>query len=149
STSLFQRIASFFVQRERTAFYLVDQRPFLVPFVIQTRPSSSGQVVKTQVLVTLTLPKGDRDALASFIANVVGERPSVATGELYNLLRPEVARIAQDVLERAAAAGEISHLVSLADAEVEIRQRLGDAIGRRYGLTADATLAPLTAIASL
>jgi hypothetical protein len=145
STSLFQRIASFFVQRERTAFYLVDQRPFLVPFVIHTRPSSSGQVVKTQVLVTLTLPKGDRDALASFIANVVRERPSVSTGELYNLLRPEVARTAQDVLERAAAAGEVSY----ADAEVEIRHKLGDALGRRYGLTADATLAPLTAITSL
>src|SRR4051812_26433250 len=51
SLSLFQRIASFFVQRERTAFYLVDQRPFLVPFVINARPSASGQVVKTQVLV--------------------------------------------------------------------------------------------------
>jgi hypothetical protein len=145
STTLFQRVANFFTQRERTAFYLVDQRPFLVPFVVNTRPSGSGQVVKTQVLVSLLLPKGDRDALASFIANVVRERTSVSTGDLYNLLRPDVARIAQDVLERAAAGGEISY----PDAEVEIRRQLADAVGRRYGLTADATLAPLTAIASI
>lgn len=145
STSLFQRIASFFVQRERTAFYLVDQRPFPVPFVVRTRPSASGQVVKTQVLVTFMLPKGNRDALASFIANVVRERPSMAIGDLYNLLRPEVARITQDVLERAASRGEVSY----PDAEVEIRRQLADAIGRRYGLTVDATLAPLTAVASL
>jgi hypothetical protein len=145
STSLFQRIASFFVQRERTAFYLVDQRPFPVPFVVRTRPSSSGQVLKTQVLVTFMLPKGDRDALASFIANVVRERPSMAAGDLYNLLRPQVARITQDVLERAASRDEVSY----PDAEVEIRRQLADAIGRRYGLTVDATLAPLTAVASL
>ena len=145
STTLFQRIANFFTQRERTAFYLVDQRPFLVPFVVNTRPSASGQIIKTQVLVSFLLPKGDRDAIASFIANVVRERTSVSTGELYNLLRPDVARIAQDVLERAAAQGDISY----PDAEVEIRRQLADAIGRRYGLTADATLAPLTAVASL
>ena len=145
STTLFQRVANFFTQRERTAFYLVDQRPFLVPFVVHTRPSASGQVVKSQVLVSFLLPKGDRDALASFIANVVRDRTSVSTGELYNLLRPDVARIAEDVLERAAARGDISY----PDAEVEIRRQVGDAIGRRYGLTADATLAPLTSIASL
>jgi len=145
SLSLFQRIANFFVQRERTAFYLVDQRPFPVPFVVQGRPSPNGQVVKTQVLVTFMLPKGDRAALAAFIANVVRERPSMSTGELYNLLRPDVARIAQDVLERASALGDVSY----PDAEVEIRRQLADAIGRRYGLTADATLAPLTAVVSL
>jgi len=145
STSLFQRIASFFVQRERTAFYLVDQRPFPVPFVVQTRATASGHTVKTQILVTFQLPKGDREALASFIANVVGERPSVSTGELYNLLRPDVARIAQDVLERAAASGDLSY----PDAEAEIRRQVTGAIGRRYGLTADATVAPLTAVASL
>jgi hypothetical protein len=145
STTLFQRIANFFTGRARTAFYLVDQRPFLVPFVVHTRPSASGQIAKTQVLVTFLLPKGDRDALASFIANVMGERTSVSTGELYNLLRPDVARIAQAVLERAAAHEPLSY----PDAEVEIRRQLADAIGRRYGLTADATLAPLTAVASL
>jgi hypothetical protein len=145
STSLFQRIASFFAQRERTAFYLVDQRPFPVPFVVRTRPSASGQVVKTQVLVTFMLPKGNRDALAAFIANVVRERPSIAIGDLYNLLRPEVARITQDVLERAASRGEVSY----PDAEVEVRRQIADAIGRRYGLTVDATLAPLTTVASL
>jgi hypothetical protein len=145
STSLFQRIASFFVQRERTAFYLVDQRPFAVPFIVEARPSATGEAMKTQVLVTLTLPKGDRAALASFIANVVRERPSMATGELYNLLRPEIARIAQDVLERAAARGALSY----PDAEAEIRRQVAAAIGQRYGLTADATLAPLTAVVSL
>jgi Double zinc ribbon len=145
STSLFQRVANFFVQRERTAFYLVDQRPFVVPFVVTTRPSATGQAIKTQVLVTFLLPKGDRDALAMFIANVMRERTSVATGDLYNLLRPEVARIAQAVLERASAAGELSY----PDAEADLRRQLADAAGRRYGLVADATLAPLTAVTSL
>lgn len=145
SLSLFQRVASFFLGRERTAFYLVDQRPFPVPFVVRTRPSATGEVVKTQVMVTFLLPKGDRDALSQFIANVVRARTSVSTGELYNLLRPEVARIAQEVLERQAAAGDISY----PDAEAEIRRQLADAIGSRYGLYVDATLAPLTTVASV
>jgi Double zinc ribbon len=145
STSLLQRISNFFVSRDRTAFYLVDQRPFSIPFVVNTRPSASGQSLKSQVLVTLVLPKGDRAALASFIANVMRDRPSVSTGDLYNLLRPEVARIAQEVLERAAGHGQISY----ADAEVELRTQLGNSAGQRYGLSADVTLAPLTAVASL
>ena len=142
---LFERITNFFLQRERTAFYLVDQRPFPVPFVVRTRPDAEGRVVKSQVLVTFTLPRGDRNALASFIANVLGPRPAFTTGELYNLLRPEVARIAQDTLERAAATGDVSY----PDAEVAIRRALTDVVGARYGLAVDATLAPLSAISSL
>lgn len=145
SLSLFQRIANFFTQRERTAFYLVDQRPFPVPFVVRTRPSSSGQSVKSQVLVTFLLPKGNRDALALFIANVMRDRPSVSTGDLYNLLRPEVARISQEVLERETADNDIDY----AAAEADIRRRLSESIGARYGLLVEATLAPLTAIASI
>jgi hypothetical protein len=143
SLSLFQRIASFFTQRERTAFYLVDQRPFPVPFVVRTRPNATGQSVKSQVLVTFLLPKGNRDALSLFIANVMRDRPSVSTGDLYNLLRPEVARISQEVLERQS--GDIDY----AAAEAEIRRRLAESIGARYGLLVEATLAPLTTIASL
>lgn len=143
SLSLFQRIANFFTQRERTAFYLVDQRPFPVPFVVRTRPNAQGQSVKSQVLVTFLLPKGNRDALALFIANVMRDKPSVSTGDLYNLLRPEVARVSQEVLERQA--GDVDY----AAAEAEIRRRLSESIGARYGLLVEATLAPLTSIASL
>jgi len=142
---LFERVANFFLRRERTAFYLVDQRPFPVPFVVRTRANAAGQVVKSQVLVTFTLPRGDRQALASFIANVLGDRPAFSTGDLYNLLRPEVARVAQDTIERAAASGDISY----PDAEAAIRRALADVVGPRYGLAVDATLAPLTAIATL
>lgn len=143
---LFERIANFFLRRERTAFYLVDQRPFSVPFVVRTRPNAAGHAVKSQVLVTFTLPRGDRAGLASFIANVLGDRPAFTSGDLYNLLRPDVARIAQDTLERAlGAGGELSY----PDAEVAIRRALADVVGPRYGLAVDATLAPLTAIASL
>jgi predicted amidophosphoribosyltransferase len=145
SVTLFERVASFFTGRERTAFYLVDQRPFPVPYVVRTRPSAAGEVVKTQVLVTFLLPKGDRAALAQFIANVVGARPSVSTGDLYNRLRPEVVRIAQHVIERQAAAGEVSY----PDAEAEIRRQLEAAIAARDGLTVDVTLAPLTTLASI
>jgi membrane protease subunit (stomatin/prohibitin family) len=143
SLSLFQRIANFFTQRERTAFYLVDQRPFPVPFVVRTRPNATGQSVKSQVLVTFLLPKGNRDALSLFIANVMRDRPSVSTGDLYNLLRPEVARVSQEVLERQ------SDDIDYAAAEAEIRRRLAESIGARYGLLVEATLAPLTTIASL
>lgn len=145
SVSLFERVASFFTGRERTAFYLVDQRPFPVPYVVRTRPSATGEVVKTQVLVTFMLPKGDRGALAQFIGNVVGAKPSVSTGDLYNLLRPDVVRVTQHVLEREAASGDVSY----PDAEAEIRRQLETAIAARYGLTVDVTLAPLTTVASL
>ena len=140
---LFERIANFFLRRERTAFYLVDQRPFPVPFVLRSRPNAAGRSVKTQVLVTFTLPKGDKQALASFIANVLGERPVFAAGDLYNLLRPEVVRTAEAVLERAGDD------ISYPDAEAAIRSALAGTVAARYGLTVDATLAPLTAIASL
>jgi hypothetical protein len=143
---LFERIANFFLRRERTAFYLVDQRPFMVPFVVRTRPNAAGHSVKSQVLVTLTLPRGDHAGLASFIANVLGDRPAFTTGDLYNLLRPDVARIAQETLERALGTGEE---ISYPDAEVAIRRALAEVVGPRYGLGVDATLAPLTAIASL
>jgi hypothetical protein len=145
SVSLFERVRSFFTGRERTAFYLVDQRPFPVPFVVRTRPDPGGELVKTQVMVTFLLPKGDRDALATFIAAVMGARASVSTAELYNEVRPEVARIAQEVLERQGTTGDYDYVA----AEAEIRRRLADGLARRYGLTADATLAPLTAVASL
>jgi hypothetical protein len=148
SLGLFERIANFFLGRERTAFYLVDQRPFPVPFVVHTRPSAAGRTLKSQVLVTFTLPRGDRDALARFIANVLGPRPVFSAGDLYNLLRPDVVRVAQEALERAVAQsgnGEVSY----PDAEAAIRRALADSVGPRTGLTADATLAPLTAISSL
>jgi len=145
SVSLFERVRSFFTGRERTAFYLVDQRPFPVPFVVRTRPTAGGEQVKTQVMVTFLLPKGDRDALATFIAAVMGARASVSTAELYNEVRPEVARVAQEVLERQGTTGDYDYIA----AEAEIRRRLADGLARRYGLTADATLAPLTAVASL
>ena len=144
---LFERIANFFLGRDRTAFYLVDQRPFPVPFVVQTRPGPSGQTVKSQVLATFTLPRGDHAALATFIAAVLGPRPAFSTGDLYNLVRPDVVRIAQDVLEREAAVAPGGQL-SYPDAEAAIRTALAAAVGRRYGLTVDATLAPLTRIAS-
>lgn len=143
---LFERVADFFLRRRRTAFYLVDQRPFPVPFVVRSRPSSSGHAVKTQVLVTFTLPRGDKAALALFIANVLGDRPTFTGGDLYDLLRPDVVRVAQETIDRAMSAeGEISY----PDAEAAIRVALAGMFGPRYGLTADATLAPLTAIASL
>jgi RNA polymerase subunit RPABC4/transcription elongation factor Spt4 len=142
---VFERIANFFLGRERTAFYLVDQRTFPIPFVIQTRPSATGELVKSQVLVTFTLPRGDRAALANFIANVLGPRPAFSTGELYNLVRPDVVGVAQRALERAQSAGEISY----PDAEAAIRTALATEVGPRYGLTLDATLAPLTRVASV
>ncbi|MSP17026.1 MAG: hypothetical protein EXR73_10510 [Myxococcales bacterium] len=145
SVSLFERIASFFTGRARTAFYLVDQRPFPVPYVVRTRPSATGEIVKTQVLVTFMLPKGDRAALGQFIANVMGARSSVSTGDLYNRLRPDVVRIAQHVIERQAASGEVSY----PDAEAEIRNQLEIAIAARDGLTVDVTLAPLTTVSSI
>nr|HEX4319137.1 zinc ribbon domain-containing protein [Kofleriaceae bacterium] len=164
SVSLFERVRSFFAGRERTAFYLVDQRPFPVPFVVRTRPSRGGEVVKTQVMVTFLLPKGDRDALAQFIDTVMRGRASVSTGDLYNEVRPEVARVAQEVLERQALAGDpasptdvaraaapqaVRSTIDYAAAEAEIRRQLSDGFARRYGLTVDATLAPLTTVASL
>ena len=162
SVSLLERVRSFFSGHDRTAFYLVDQRPFPVPFVVRTRPSRGGEVVKTQVMVTFMLPKGDRDALAQFIDTVMRGRAAVSTADLYNEVRPEVARVAQDVLERQALAGEargtrpagaigsdLGGGIDYAAAEAEIRRQLGDGFARRYGLTVDATLAPLTTVASL
>jgi hypothetical protein len=141
SLPLFERVTNFFLSRDRTAFFLVDQRPFSIAFMIQTPANLAGQSMKTQALVTFTLPRGDRTGLANFLANVVGTRAKITASDLYDLLRPEVTSIAQTVIERAAAVGPISY----PDAESQIRTLLAGNLAARYGLTVDATLAPIAA----
>jgi hypothetical protein len=146
TATVFERVAGFFTRRGAdTAFYLVDLRPIPVPFVVQTRPTSAGRSVQTQVLVTFRLPRGDKDALATFITNVLGGRSGYAAGDLYDLLRPEVTRRAGAVLERLAGDGEVRY----AEAESQIRAELAGALGARYGLEVDVSLAPLASTASL
>ncbi len=144
--TLFERVAGFFTRRDdRTAFFLVDLRPIPVPFVVTTRPSAAGRVVQTQVLVSCALRRGDKEALGSFIANVLGDRPSFGARDLHDLLRPEVVRVTQLALERLAGQGELAY----AEVEAELRRVLGEALGPRYGMGLDVTVAPLTTTASL
>lgn len=144
--SLFERIAHFFTrEHERTAFYLVDLRPIPVPFTVNTRPTAAGRTVQTQVLVSFSLQRGDKQGLAAFIGNVLGSRPAFGARDLYQLLRPEVARLAGLILERLADAGELRY----SDAEAEIRRELAQRLAPRYGLAVDVTVAPLTTTASL
>jgi hypothetical protein len=145
SLSLFERIANFFRKSDRTAFYLVDQRPMPVPFIVSSRPNSEGKTTKTQVLATFYAPRGDRAGLGNFLANVVGVRAGYGAQDLYNLVRPEVVRIAQDVLERLETEAGLTY----AEAEARLRVALEALITPRYGLTVDATVAPLTSIQSL
>ena len=146
TVNFFERISNFFTGRPgRTAFYLVDQRPILVPFTVQTQPSSTGRTVHTQILASFRLPRGDKAALATFIANLLGDRAGLAAGDLYNLLRPEVVSRASAVLNRLAATGD----VRIVEAEGEIGAGLRALLGARYGLDVDVDLAPLAAIASL
>ena len=143
---LFERVANFFTGRgARTAFYLVDQRPIPIAFAVATRPSAAGHSVETQVLVSFSLQRGNRDGIAAFIANVVGDRAGYAASDLFSALRPDVTRTATAVLERLAAAGEVRY----AEAEGAIRDELTRSLGARYGLGIDVSVAPLTATASL
>ncbi len=145
--NLFERIGDFFLGRAgRSAFYLIDQRPIPIPFVIQARPAASGRSVRTQVLVSFTLPRGDKAALGTFLGNVLGDRPAFGANDLHALLRPEVVRVAQETLERMASErAEMPY----GEAEAQIRQNLVAIIGPRFGLTLDVSLAPLTTLASL
>lgn len=146
TVSLFERIANFFTRKDRrTAFFLVDLRPIPVPFTVNTRPTSSGRTIHTQVLVSFALQRGDKRAMAGFIANVLGDRPAYGARDLYQLLRPEVTRMAGLTLERMAEAGEFRY----ADAEAELRRELSEKLSPRYGLAVEVSVAPLTATASL
>lgn len=146
AVSVFERIASFFTSRgSDTAFYLLDLRPIPIPFTIQTRPTAAGRAVQTQVLASFQIPRGDKDAIGTFLTNVLGGRAGYTAGDLYNFLRPEVTRVAALVLERLAGLGEIRY----AEAEAEIRDALGEQLARRYGLVVDVGVAPLTTTASL
>lgn len=145
--NLFERLGDFFLRRAgRSAFYLVDQRPIPVPFVVQARPTSSGRAVRTQVLVSFTVPRGDKAALGTFLTNVVGDRPGFGASDLHALLRPEVIRIVEQTLERLAADNDD---LPYGEAEARIRKALQDTVGPRFGLTVDVSVAPLTTLASL
>lgn len=146
TVSLFERIANFFTRKdERTAFFLVDLRPVPVPFTITTRPTAQGRTVHTQVLVSFALQRGDKEAMARFIANILGDRPAYGARDLYQLLRPDVSRMAGLTLERMAEAGEFRY----AEVEAELRRELSDKLSPRYGLAVEVSVAPLTATASL
>ncbi|MEO7330852.1 MAG: zinc-ribbon domain-containing protein, partial [Minicystis sp.] len=143
--NLFERLSTFFTARsDRTAFYLVDQRPIPVPFAVETRAGEDGRVVQTQVVVSFSLQRGDKTGLASFIANVLGGRASFSARDLYDLLRPEVRSGAALVLERLARQGTFSDET----AEAEIRRELEGTLAR-YGLTLSVSVAPLTSTRSL
>ena len=145
---LFERIANFFSGKGAdTAFYLLDLRPIAIPFAVQSRPNSQGRSVQAQILTSFQLPRGDRDAVGTFLNNVLGARAGFTSADLYNLLRPEVTRIAGLVLERMASEGEGE--IRYADAEAEIRRALGEQLARRYGLIVDVGVAPITSTASL
>lgn len=143
---LFERIANFFTGKGAdTAFYLLDLRPIPIPFAVQSRANAEGRSVQAQILTSFSIPRGDRDAVGTFLQNVLGPRAGFTSGDLYNLLRPEVTRIAGLVLERLTNDGEIRY----AEAEAEIRRALSEQLGRRYGLVVDVGVAPLTSTQSL
>ncbi len=143
--NLFERISTFFTARsDRTAFYLVDQRPVPVPFAVETRAGKDGRSAQTQVVVSFSLQRGDKAGLASFIANVLGARASFSARDLFDLLRPEVRTSAGLVLERLASKGAFTY----ESAEAEIRRELEGALART-GLTFSVSVAPLTSTRSL
>ncbi len=146
SVTLFERITRFFSGQtgDRTALYLVDLRPVPVPFAVRTRPGSGGDEAETQVVVSFSLQRGDKEGLASFIANVLGPRASYSARDLYDLMRPEVSALATQALERLAAQGAFTYEA----AEAAIRAAL-EARFARHGLTLSVTVAPLTTTTSL
>jgi hypothetical protein len=146
SVTLFERIANFFSgRRDRTALYLIDVRPVPVAFAVQTRPTAEGKSIQSQVVVSFSLGRGDKEGIASFVANVLGPKPAFSAQDLHDLLRPEVTRYAGAVLERLASEGPIRY----ADAESEIRRELTERLGPRYGLSLAVSVAPLVSTASL
>lgn len=143
---LFERITNFFTGKGAdTAFYLLDMRPIPIPFAVQTRPDAQGRSVQAQILASFQIPPGDRDAVGTFLLHGLGGRAGFTTGDLYNLLRPEVTQLAAHLLERLAQDGELQ----FAPAEAELRRVLSEKVGRRYGLLVDVGIAPLTSTASL
>lgn len=145
SVTLFERIAAFFTHRDdRTALYLIDLRPVPVPFAVQMRPGSDGRAVQTQVMVSFSLQRGDKEGIALFIADVLGSRAAFAARDLYDLLRPQVTATAEHVLERLASAGSFTYEAAEAAIRAELERELG-----RNGLTLRVTVAPLTTTKSL
>lgn len=151
TVTLFERIANFFRdlgssgRSERTALFLVDQRPVPVAFAVTTRATSSGRALATQVLCTFHLPRGDKARMGAFLAAVVGDRSAYAAADLHDLLRPEVSRYTTLSLERL----QESERFSYAEAEQSVRDALEEAIGPRYGLAVSVTLAPVSATLSV
>lgn len=149
SLSLFERATNFFLKRERSAFYLVELRPVSIPFIVQGRPGKSGRLLRTQILVSFFLPRGDHARLSTFLTHAVGPRTGFGAMDLFHLVRADVARIAESELDRLVLDGDDARGAgSLADAEAKIRQALQDQVGPRYGLAIDLSVAPLTKLQS-
>jgi hypothetical protein len=146
SVSVFERITRFFSGQtgDRTALYLVDLRPLPVPFAVQTRPGKSGDAAETQVVVSFSLQRGDKEGIASFIANVLGARAAYTARDLYDLVRPEVSALATQALERLGTGGAFTYDAAEAAIRVALEARLA-----RYGFTLGVTVAPLTTTTSL
>jgi len=146
SVSLFERITRFFSGQsgDRTALYLVDLRPVPVPFAVKTRPGKGGDAAETQVVVSFSLQRGDKEGIASFIANVLGARPAYTARDLYDLVRPEVSALATQALERLSAQGAFTYEAAEAAIRLALEARLA-----RYGLALSVTVAPLTTTTSL
>ncbi|MFO0548675.1 MAG: hypothetical protein U0271_09820 [Polyangiaceae bacterium] len=144
SMTLFERIEAFFLGRQRTAFFLLDLRPVLVPFRVETRPQRDGRVVETQVIVSFSLQRGNKEGLASFLANVLGTRAALTAQELHDWLRPDVATLATAALERLSAEGrELDYEA----AELAIRRALEERLAH-HGLGFSVVLTPLTSTSS-
>jgi hypothetical protein len=146
SVTLFERITRFFSGQtgDRTALYLVDLRPVPVPFAVRTRPGSGGDEAETQVVVSFSLQRGDKEGIASFIANVLGARAAYSARDLYDLVRPEVSALATQALERLATQGAFTYEAAEAAIRAALEARLA-----RHGLTLSVTVAPLTTTTSL
>jgi len=145
SLSLFERIASFFVQRERTAYYLRRSAPFPWPFV--SRPGRARRALSSTPHVLVIAPLPGRSRRASRRSSPHRRRAASMATASCTLLRPGRAT-PQDIPSSAPAAHARS--VSRRRGRDPAARQLGDAIGQRFlRADADATLAPLTEVASL
>ncbi|MEQ1564681.1 MAG: zinc ribbon domain-containing protein [Myxococcota bacterium] len=116
---------------DRIALYLVDRRPVPVSFSSEVAASTGTRTLSTTALVAVG---ADRDALTAFLGDVVADRESLSSEDLYVRFRAEIERAVGDALRARPN--------DWPGAERVARDALRGRFTARTGLSFDLTIAP-------
>lgn len=115
---------------DHMSLYLIDRRPIPISFTAEV-PVASG--TKTLQATTLVGVGANKDALMAFLSDVVADKDTLSSEDLYVRFRSEIERTVNEALRARP---------DVAAAEKVAKDNLRARFGARTGLSFDLVLAP-------